>query len=116
LTEFSRELISRSGYEREGFAEHYDRFRPRPPRALFETNDPILSPERHRTQREASDEESDRHDDDPRGNRARIPGELHRHDDDVDEKDRQDKKMKSWNPPPVTRIGLRRLCHHCPFF
>ncbi|HEY8627278.1 MAG TPA: hypothetical protein VIL56_03120 [Gaiellaceae bacterium] len=37
MTEFSRELISRSGYEREGFAEHYDRFRPRPPRALFET-------------------------------------------------------------------------------
>jgi SAM-dependent methyltransferase len=37
LTEFSRELISRSGYEREGFASHYDRYRPRPPAALFET-------------------------------------------------------------------------------
>lgn len=37
MTEFSRELISRSGYEREGFAAHYDRFRPRPPQALFET-------------------------------------------------------------------------------
>jgi SAM-dependent methyltransferase len=37
LTEFSRELISRSGYEREGFASHYDRYRPRPPVALFET-------------------------------------------------------------------------------
>jgi SAM-dependent methyltransferase len=35
--EFSRELISRSGYEREGFASHYDRYRPRPPAALFET-------------------------------------------------------------------------------
>ena len=35
--EFSRELISRSGYEREGFASHYDRYRPRPPVALFET-------------------------------------------------------------------------------
>ena len=34
---FSRELISRSGYEREGFASHYDRYRPRPPAALFET-------------------------------------------------------------------------------
>lgn len=37
MTEFSRELISRSGYEREGFASHYDRYRPRPPAALFET-------------------------------------------------------------------------------
>ena len=37
MTEFSRELISRSGYEREGFASHYDRFRPRPPAVLFET-------------------------------------------------------------------------------
>jgi SAM-dependent methyltransferase len=34
---FSAELISRSGYEREGFAAEYDRFRPRPPRSLFET-------------------------------------------------------------------------------
>ncbi len=37
MTQFSRELISRSGYEREGFASHYDRYRPRPPAALFET-------------------------------------------------------------------------------
>jgi SAM-dependent methyltransferase len=37
LTDFSRELIFRSGYEREGFASHYDRYRPRPPAALFET-------------------------------------------------------------------------------
>ena len=37
MTDFSRELISRSGYEREGFASHYDRYRPRPPAALFET-------------------------------------------------------------------------------
>jgi SAM-dependent methyltransferase len=37
LTQFSRELISRSGYEREGFASHYDRYRPKPPAALFET-------------------------------------------------------------------------------
>jgi len=37
LADFSRELISRSGYEREGFASHYDRYRPRPPAALFET-------------------------------------------------------------------------------
>jgi SAM-dependent methyltransferase len=36
-SKFSRELISRSGYEREGFASHYDRYRPRPPAALFET-------------------------------------------------------------------------------
>jgi SAM-dependent methyltransferase len=35
--EFSQELISRSGYEREGFASHYDRYRPKPPAALFET-------------------------------------------------------------------------------
>lgn len=36
-SKFSRELISRSGYEREGFASQYDRHRPRPPAALFET-------------------------------------------------------------------------------
>ena len=34
---FSSELIGRSGYEREGFAAHYDRYRPRPPRALLES-------------------------------------------------------------------------------
>jgi predicted TPR repeat methyltransferase len=31
-----RELIARSGYDRDGFAAGYDRFRPRPPRALLE--------------------------------------------------------------------------------
>jgi SAM-dependent methyltransferase len=34
---FSSELIERSGYEREGFAAHYDRYRPRPPRALLDS-------------------------------------------------------------------------------
>ena len=33
---FSRELIERSGYDRAGFATQYDRFRPRPPRALLD--------------------------------------------------------------------------------
>jgi SAM-dependent methyltransferase len=32
---FSRSLIDTSGYERPGFAAHYDRFRPRPPQALL---------------------------------------------------------------------------------
>jgi SAM-dependent methyltransferase len=32
---FSSELIGRSGYEREGFPAHYDRYRPRPPEALL---------------------------------------------------------------------------------
>ena len=36
MSEFSRALIDSSGYEREGFAGGYDRFRPRPPRALLE--------------------------------------------------------------------------------
>ena len=36
MSEFSRALIDRSGYEREGFAGGYDRFRPRPPRVLLE--------------------------------------------------------------------------------
>jgi SAM-dependent methyltransferase len=36
VSEFSRALIDSSGYEREGFAGGYDRFRPRPPRALLE--------------------------------------------------------------------------------
>jgi SAM-dependent methyltransferase len=36
VSEFSRALIDRSGYEREGFAGGYDRFRPRPPRALLD--------------------------------------------------------------------------------
>jgi SAM-dependent methyltransferase len=34
---FSSELIGRSGYEREGFAAHYDRYRPRPPAALLDS-------------------------------------------------------------------------------
>jgi ubiquinone/menaquinone biosynthesis C-methylase UbiE len=33
----SRGLIQESGYAREGFARHYDRYRPRPPRILLET-------------------------------------------------------------------------------
>jgi SAM-dependent methyltransferase len=33
--DFSHELIRRSGYDRTGFAAHYDRFRPRPPVALL---------------------------------------------------------------------------------
>ena len=36
MSEFSRALIETSGYEREGFASDYDRFRPRPPRVLLE--------------------------------------------------------------------------------
>jgi ubiquinone/menaquinone biosynthesis C-methylase UbiE len=34
--DFSRKLIESSGFDRTGFAAHYDRFRPRPPRALLE--------------------------------------------------------------------------------
>jgi len=34
--DFSRTLIARSGYDREGFSAHYDRFRPRPPQALLD--------------------------------------------------------------------------------
>jgi len=33
---FSKTLIETSGYDREGFASRYDRFRPRPPRGLLE--------------------------------------------------------------------------------
>lgn len=33
---FSRELIAASGYDREGFAARYDRFRPRPPSVLLD--------------------------------------------------------------------------------
>ena len=36
VTQFSEELIARSGYARSGFADRYDRFRPRPPRVLLE--------------------------------------------------------------------------------
>lgn len=35
MSGFSRTLIETSGYEREGFAQHYDRFRPRPPAELL---------------------------------------------------------------------------------
>jgi SAM-dependent methyltransferase len=34
--EFSRGLIEKSGYDRDGFAAHYDHFRPRPPRTLLD--------------------------------------------------------------------------------
>ncbi len=37
MSDFSSELIGRSGYKREGFAAHYDRYRPRPPEALLES-------------------------------------------------------------------------------
>ena len=36
MTQFSEELIARSGYERAGFADRYDRHRPRPPTAVLE--------------------------------------------------------------------------------
>jgi SAM-dependent methyltransferase len=36
VTQFSEELIARSGYQRPGFADRYDHYRPRPPRALLE--------------------------------------------------------------------------------
>ena len=36
MSEFSRELIDRSGYLNEGFAAVYDRYRPAPSRAVFE--------------------------------------------------------------------------------
>src|SRR6266545_1845594 len=34
--DFSRDLIASPGYDRTGFAAHYDRFRPRPPRVLLD--------------------------------------------------------------------------------
>jgi SAM-dependent methyltransferase len=37
LTDFSRKLIDTSGYDRTGFAERYDRHRPRPPAVLLDT-------------------------------------------------------------------------------
>ena len=37
MTDFSRKLIDTSGYDRTGFAEGYDRHRPRPPAVLLET-------------------------------------------------------------------------------
>jgi len=37
MTEWSRKLIESSGYDRAGFAEGYDRHRPRPPDVLLET-------------------------------------------------------------------------------
>ncbi len=36
MSEFSQRLIESSGYDREGFAGRYDRFRPRPPLVLLE--------------------------------------------------------------------------------
>jgi ubiquinone/menaquinone biosynthesis C-methylase UbiE len=36
VTQFSEELIARSGYERAGFAGRYDQHRPRPPRAVLD--------------------------------------------------------------------------------
>ena len=36
MTQFSEELIARSGYERAGFADRYDRHRPRPQRAVLD--------------------------------------------------------------------------------
>jgi SAM-dependent methyltransferase len=36
VSEFSKALIDSSGYERAGFADRYDRHRPRPPRFLLE--------------------------------------------------------------------------------
>src|SRR6266576_5578516 len=36
MTQFSEELIARSGYERAGFADRYDQYRPQPPRAVLE--------------------------------------------------------------------------------
>jgi ubiquinone/menaquinone biosynthesis C-methylase UbiE len=36
VTQFSEELIARSGYARSGFADRYDQFRPRPPCALLQ--------------------------------------------------------------------------------
>ncbi len=37
MSDYSTELIRRSGYDRDGFAAHYDRFRPRPPAALLDS-------------------------------------------------------------------------------
>ena len=36
MNELSREAIEQSGYRRDGFAEHYDAFRPAPPGALLD--------------------------------------------------------------------------------
>jgi SAM-dependent methyltransferase len=36
LNKLSREAIEQSGYRRDGFAEHYDAFRPKPPHALLD--------------------------------------------------------------------------------
>jgi SAM-dependent methyltransferase len=46
-TELQRRLES-SGYEQPGFAEHYDRYRPRPPTALRELLPPLAGVERPR--------------------------------------------------------------------
>lgn len=36
MTEFSQQAIRQSGYLREGFADHYDLYRPRPPQVLLD--------------------------------------------------------------------------------
>jgi SAM-dependent methyltransferase len=43
-----RRQLERSGYHRPGFAEHYDRHRPRPPAALLELLPPLAHAERLR--------------------------------------------------------------------
>ncbi len=46
MSDFSSDLIGRSGYERQGFAAHYDRYRPRPPEALLHSLLPLARVER----------------------------------------------------------------------
>jgi SAM-dependent methyltransferase len=41
-----RRRLEQSGYGRSGFAEHYDRYRPRPPLALLELLPPLAGVER----------------------------------------------------------------------
>jgi SAM-dependent methyltransferase len=41
-----RRRLEQSGYGRAGFAEHYDRYRPRPPLALLELLPPLAGVER----------------------------------------------------------------------
>jgi ubiquinone/menaquinone biosynthesis C-methylase UbiE len=48
VSEFSRSLIERSGYEEEGFAEVYDRHRPSPPAALLDILTLVAQVERPR--------------------------------------------------------------------
>ncbi|HEY7729661.1 MAG TPA: class I SAM-dependent methyltransferase, partial [Gaiellaceae bacterium] len=42
MDEELRWRLERSGYGRSGFAEQYDRYRPRPPRALLELLPPLV--------------------------------------------------------------------------